>query len=640
MQIEKTNVKSNHYAKRSYTTFLSLFLLNFIFVGAVYAKEPEVKIRDEGYAAKFVSQSIADPITMTSGEKKTVVIKFKNTGTATWDEKTARYISAYTMEPRDRASAFKGINWKNAKQTGKLKGNVAPGAVGELQIELVAPKESGEYIEKFYLAAENYSWVKGGYFFLKINVGKNTRISADNANGMRMGEDTEQSNALVISSTTYKGKLIGINKKQVTIQGGERVDLITIYQNLSGEVWNNYRIIPVALTDSDGKPSSFAGESWASSSVVVERNNITVIPDTSAREEFYFRAPAKQGNYLVSFDVEVGGQKVDGAQTNIEVTVTEDAPSDYQPPFAPPASTVIEETPRLAAEPRIKVGLWKQPESTVQFVSYEDDYKVYAGMVEKGIVEKGKVGILKFNSGVYSFNGPGSFEFSTPEFIRLEPVNDPHAVFTLLNYERWVKWKGPANFNKYRGALEYRTTQDGTTIYAMNDVLFDDYVAGIGENANKSNEEYLKAQSVAQRSYAYYIKESTDKHDKRNFDVVATTGDQLYLGYESEKIMPRFVEAAKATRGYMATYEEEVVITPYYGNSSGRTLAWTEVWGGKTKPWLVSVVADYDKGRRKNGHGVGMSQLDAVQRAEKERMGWRELLKYYYRGVEITKMYN
>lgn len=242
-------------------------------------------------------------------------------------------------------------------------------------------------------------------------------------------------------------------------------------------------------------------------------------------------------------------------------------------------------------------------------------------------------------NGLYSFNGPGGFEFSTSDYIRLEPVNDPHAVFTLLNYQRMVKWKGPANFNKYRGALEYRTTQDGQTVYAMNDVLFDDYVAGIGENANKSNEEYLKAQSVAQRSYAYYIKESTDKHDKRNFDVVATTGDQLYLGYESEKIMPRFVEAAKATRGYMATYEGEVVITPYYGNSSGRTLAWTEVWGGKTKPWLVSVVAHYDKGRRKNGHGVGMSQLDAVYRAEKEGVEWRELLKYYYRGIEIIRMY-
>lgn len=625
--------------KRSTATFLSLLVFSFMFVGAAYAKEPEVKIRDEGYAAKFISQSIADPITIMSGEKKTVVIKFQNAGTATWDEKSAQYISGYTMEPRDRASAFKGVNWKSGKQTGKLKGKVAPGAVGELQIELVAPKEPGEYIEKFYLAAENYTWVMGGYFFLKINVGKSTQITANDANGARMEERAEQNDTLLTSSTTHRGKLIGINKKQVTAKGGERVDLITIYQNLSGEAWNNYRIVPVALADGGGRPISFAGESWASSTVVVEKKDMSVVPDTSAREEFYFRAPAKQGGYLVSFEVEVGGQKVTGARTDIEVNVNEDAPSDYQPPFAPSA-LVVEEVPRLVAEPRIKVGLWKQPESTVQFVSYEDDYRVYVGAVEKGLLEKNKVGILKFGNGLYSFNGPGSLEFSTPEFIRLEPVNDPHAVFTLLNYQRMVKWKGPANFNKYRGALEYRTTQDGQTVYAMNDVLFDDYVAGIGENANKSNEEYLKAQSVAQRTYAYYIKESTDKHDKRNFDVVATTGDQLYLGYESEKIMPRFVEAAKATRGYMATYEGEVVITPYYGNSSGRTLAWTEVWGGKTKPWLVSVVAHYDKGRRKNGHGVGMSQLDAVYRAENEGMEWRELVKYYYRGVEITKMYN
>jgi peptidoglycan hydrolase-like amidase len=122
---------------------------------------------------------------------------------------------------------------------------------------------------------------------------------------------------------------------------------------------------------------------------------------------------------------------------------------------------------------------------------------------------------------------------------------------------------------------------------------------------------------------------------------VAHTGDQLYLGVVSEAMMPRFVEAARATRGEMVTYENEIVITPYFGNSNGRTKSWTQVWGGQPKPWLVSVEAEYDRarGRRQLGHGVGMSQRDASIRAEKEGIDYRAILTHYYTGVEIERVY-
>ena len=52
------------------------------------------------------------------------------------------------------------------------------------------------------------------------------------------------------------------------------------------------------------------------------------------------------------------------------------------------------------------------------------------------------------------------------------------------------------------------------------------------------------------------------------------------------------------------------VITPYFTWSDGRTRSWTDVWGGSTKPWLVSVEAPYDVGKNLYGHGVGMSAWD------------------------------
>jgi len=45
---------------------------------------------------------------------------------------------------------------------------------------------------------------------------------------------------------------------------------------------------------------------------------------------------------------------------------------------------------------------------------------------------------------------------------------------------------------------------------------------------------------------------------------------------------------------FMITYDNKIVVTPYYANSDGRTRSWTEVWGGTIKPWLVSVKAKYD----------------------------------------------
>jgi peptidoglycan hydrolase-like amidase len=281
--------------------------------------------------------------------------------------------------------------------------------------------------------------------------------------------------------------------------------------------------------------------------------------------------------------------------------------------------------------------LWK-PEGVVQFVSYEENYNVYAGEELKGVLEQTKIAFLKYEAGVYSYKG-GDLEFTSSQYLRLAPVNNPHAVFTLYNFSRQVSWKGPKNFNKYRGAMEYRLTQDGKDLYVINDLFLEDYVAGDSETSNASPIEYIKAMQVAYRTYAYYIKEHTDKHDKRNFDVVANTGDQLYLGYVSEELMPRVLQAAQETRGYMVTYNHDIVITPYYANSDGRTRAWTEVWGGSAKPWLVSVKAEYDQGRKMLGHGVGMSARDAAYRAE-AGVAWQEIIKHYYSGVEIEKIYN
>ena len=280
------------------------------------------------------------------------------------------------------------------------------------------------------------------------------------------------------------------------------------------------------------------------------------------------------------------------------------------------ASTTEQFIPRLSEEPKIRVGVWK-PQGPAQFVSFEDDYKIFDGDTEAGVLAKKYIGVLNYVDGVYSFNGAG-INFTTNNFIRLEPMTNWRSVFTLYNYEHYVRWKGKDNFNKYRGALEYRVSEKGI-VYVINDVLFEDYTAGIAETSSGAPLEFIKANLVAARSYAYHTKEDTNKHDSRYFDVVSTTGDQLYLVVVSEELMPRVVEAASSTRGMMITYDDKLsrrhtLAIPMAGQKV------IPVFGAGQKAVVGAGQANYDAGRRKLGHSVGMSQRDCAIRAKKE--GW------------------
>ena len=97
------------------------------------------------------------------------------------------------------------------------------------------------------------------------------------------------------------------------------------------------------------------------------------------------------------------------------------------------------------------------------------------------------------------------------------------------------------------------------------------------------------------------------------------------------------VIAIEETRGFVATYNNEPADTPYFARSNGKTKSAKAVWGAE-KPWLVAVTTPYDKGKTQWGHGVGMSARDGLYRA-KDGSNWDDILKYYYTGIDLQKMY-
>lgn len=293
------------------------------------------------------------------------------------------------------------------------------------------------------------------------------------------------------------------------------------------------------------------------------------------------------------------------------------------------------ENQTFITEPNIRVGLFKTAEP-IKFVS-DFTYQVFLGEEFSGELAPGATTTLSFKKGRY-FIKSADLNLETKEPIRLVPL-DPAGYFTILGYKRTIKHKGKTNFNTYRGTLELIYAPKSKMPWAVNELPLEQYVAGIAETGNSDPTEYIKALLVAARSYGYININPSVPKEKSIFDVYATTVDQLYLGYNSEMEMPSVAQAAADTYGQMVTYDGKPVTAPYFANSNGLTKTSKQVWGGAEKLWLQSVEAIYDKGKKKYGHGVGMSCNDAKQRAKKDGWDYLQILQYYYSGVAVEKMY-
>ncbi len=284
-----------------------------------------------------------------------------------------------------------------------------------------------------------------------------------------------------------------------------------------------------------------------------------VAPGAMLRKTIFLRAPREQGDYTASLQLAMDSLPVPGSEADIRIHVTENAPLNYQEPtFGNSAPVMPTAEPRLKEEPNIRVGLAAPEDGNVQIVSYMDDYRILNGATVMGVLEKTHVAKIYFDkkTGVYSFKGSG-ITFETQDYVRLEPVNDPHAVFEIMNLDRKVSWVRAGSFNQYRGVAEKCGKGKwikNSTVW-INELFLEDYMQGIAETSEQAPIEMIKANLVAARTYAYF-----NKGKYPMFDVVANTYDQLYLGYHSEEVHTNLVSAAKATRGMMVTYEGQIVI--------------------------------------------------------------------------------
>lgn len=150
------------------------------------------------------------------------------------------------------------------------------------------------------------------------------------------------------------------------------------------------------------------------------------------------------------------------------------------------------------------------------------------------------------------------------------------------------------NGRRYRGVLRYFAADDGVGVMVVNALSVEQYLRGvvpqeIGGNRTTLEQAAVEAQAVAARSYTYVRLAAAGGSGARhvNYDVVASTSDQVYGGVDGERA---FGDAAVAsTAGLVLKYGGRTVDAPYSASCGGETASAEEVWRTGAQAYLRRV---------------------------------------------------
>lgn len=148
------------------------------------------------------------------------------------------------------------------------------------------------------------------------------------------------------------------------------------------------------------------------------------------------------------------------------------------------------------------------------------------------------------------------------------------------------------------------------------------YLCGVvaGEMSPEFNQEALKAQAVAARTFTLYSKK-TGKHSNaaictnfKHCQEYKSKDELLKINGKEwiEKFYTKIEQAVKDTKGQIMVYNDEPILPLYFSTSSGNTENSEEVFSTKY-PYLRSVDSHYDKSAPKFLSQVRFTNDDFVQ---------------------------
>lgn len=621
---------------------VAAFVLVGILVSSVIPMHTAFAAPLKGFEALQVSSSGSGKFVMKPGEVKNFTIQLKNIGVKAWANSGPGYVSVYTYGPKYRSSTFKAAGWKTSIQPAVMKEqSVRYGEVGTISFDLKAPQTEGEYTETFNVGAEDIAWIPGGLFTVNISVKQPTKEPAPVPAPAPTPTPTTPAPVETAASGLSALVLIRSSKAVTVEKGGDVVEYTVGVKNTGSVAWKktDLRVPDYQFAAVTQNARETRHVSWVSPSVLVADTSKEITPGSLEYFTFKFRAPRAAGTHTVRYAMAANDTVIPDFYVDIPVTVTSGSaevindPIVEQPNQPTPGAPVTYEL----SEPMLRVGILIVDDETDNQVVITSDSSWNVQDENGALLAELKAGeqvTAFYKNNRYWFNRGKGLEQSTYA-LRFVP-DEKNAIMKITNWDRRNRGSDRP-YNRYRNVLELHYNSKKERTWLINELPMEFYLKGLGETSNVSHLEYQKALVTAARTYATYHWERGTKRAAEFFHVTGYADDQVYRGFDQETNSPRIVASVEATRGVTATYEGRTAITPYFSRSAGRTLDWSEVWGG-TVAWILGKPAPCDKkkGYKLWGHGVGMSATEALCMAN-EGQTWDQILTYFYTGISLTR---
>ncbi len=308
--------------------------------------------------------------------------------------------------------------------------------------------------------------------------------------------------------------------------------------------------------------------------------------------------------------------------------------------------------------PEISVGLWGYSKEDIQSQSFQiTANKAYNIRDNNGNILAQIAGNTPTKV-TYDANGNLKIYSSLPDTLVATSVTfdsaDGDNTSIIFDTNRpnssYDRYRGKMKVQYYRGIDIINGAQAGssniTQIWIVNTLPLELYIWGEGETTGTGPIEHTKVMTTMFRTYGFWYIKYANKYAPLGFKIRSDSGSQIYWGYDREVQYPNVRKAAEATRGILATYGNDVALTPYSSWSDGRTRSWQERWGGTSYPWCKSVQDPYGKNSSQStaqleASGNHMVGLIANGSLKLGNSGWKfdQILKYYYTGIALLANY-
>lgn len=513
--------------------------------------------------------------------------------------------------------------------------------------------------------AENMQAQPGvGTIFTAINQGKSSSITVTLKNtGLRSwkkgqvfletGDFLKSSSKLQHSSWLNYYRVAGLSKDVAFGQSASLTFYLTAPIGVLGDIQQNFQLVengtqPIkgsvvrvfssitkasTVTAATVKNTAAATPVKAAATSIISKPVSTIYNNTTASNATV-KTTTSSSSFLCSATGVITPEQI-AALSNCNTSATEPSNTNGQSNIS-----------ALNVEPIMRIGLFST--TIAQTVSHESIVDVMTGSIQlfSGVSAGTPISVAySTTSKQYSVKLVGLTKYSNFP-IQIVP-RTKNSVATLIDYRATAQGSGTNRDNRFRNIIEFNYSVKTKNFWVINVLPLSYYLKGLGETSNASPVEFQKVMLAAARSYAMYhynrgidnkILDGSTKHADEHFHLDSTY-DQVYRGYSSELRIPTLVQAENETRGMVVSYQGKVIVTPYFSRSDGKTKSYKEVWGGAGMPWLVSVLVPQDIGKTLNGHGVGMSAQGALLMVVNEGKKWDTVIKYFYTGVDILKVY-